>query len=711
MARKKEKKKSDSKWDAEDADEKEAADKLLGTDMDEGHVEYDSDRTVTYDSETGLAEGEVVLKDGNEEGLLAFVKIIEEVNVKQDHEAVVESITFSGRLDIENPSTVDRLWDIDITLANIESTSLDSSEIHIQELGVTEDDNVDSREFEISGEAKNLLLVKEYINTLPNADDILNISDIETDLMSEPSDEDVDEDVDEDEETDGGVAAEDFTMESYGISIDKENTVTFAIAIRSMFDKPITDVKITKNIPGDFTNTMINDTTVGMAELEGDQIIWTIDELEPETTALLKFTSDIMVTTIDPVPTGTIEVSYIGTSSFAEGLSVEKFDAYTRNRFYVDILERDEEPGVWDCNLVFENSSEFILELFNADVYAPDDESTKLIDIDPNEVPKLPSGAQWHSVGWAYESDDYPSFRKKLEFRVVPDFQTLVNGTIAISDVELSIASITGEVKYSLAEIEAGAEIEEAGEEEEEEAVVILIPTFKEKDVFASVKLVNNGSAALNDLTIRQQFFSEEFVAPTADEIKLVLDGAEIELSEEAVSTEENVLTITLSDLRSSDTGEIQPEAMLELIYPIHCINPARESRFESEMVYLANTYPLSQELEFTPEVPVIEATHIRRKFRIGKEVIPIGALGQYQIILSVENLGESPLQNLILLDLVPDSFEYTNMSQEPEITDEVGQDTLKWTIESLEEGDKVEYSYEITGTGEYSPSDAQLAF
>jgi len=64
----------------------------------------------------------------------------------------------------------------------------------------------------------------------------------------------------------------------------------------------------------------------------------------------------------------------------------------------------------------------------------------------------------------------------------------------------------------------------------------------------------------------------------------------------------------------------------------------------------------------------------------------------------------------LVLLDKVPDSFEYGTYSMTPEITDEVGSDTLKWEIEELNIGDALEISYEITGTGEYSPSDAQLA-
>ena len=352
------------------------------------------------------------------------------------------------------------------------------------------------------------------------------------------------------------------------------------------------------------------------------------------------------------------------------------------------IIERDEEPGIFDCKLVFDNSSEFIIQLFNADVYAPEEESKKFVDIDPNDVPLLPSGAQWHSTKWEYESEDYPTFRKKLEFRVMPDFQTIVNGTAALEDVILEIGSITGVMSYDITEV----------------------PTYRAKDVMATVKVVNNGSAPLDEIFVTQRNFSDQYQPPKADEIKLIWDKEEVEVAAAAVSFDDNELKIDLKDLRNTSTGMFMPESTMEFVYPIHCEKPARESTFESEIVYLANTFPISQELEFRPEVPVIEAMHIRRKFRTSKEVIAIGDLGHYKIILTLENIGESNLSHLVLLDKVPDSFEYGEYSVTPEITDEVGQDTLKWDIDVLEVGDKLEITYEITGTGKYSPSDAQLA-
>ena len=698
----------------EEAAEEKLAEGLKRSELDDGKVVL-VDRDIstpvieTYDANTGELEGSILLKDGNREGLTGLVKIIENVDVELDHDSNINSINFKGKLSVENQSKKDRLWDIDLSLKNIDSTSLKSNDIKIRELGTDKNTNTYSEDFVIKEEIKNLLLVQEYVNTLPGADSVLNIRDIETNLMKakdktskagakvkervafveEEEEEELEEEEEEDDESleDGGVSSDEFSLQAFGISIDKENTVTFAIAMRSLFEKPIKNVKVVKNIPGDFSNPVIIDTTVGRAEVEGKKVVWTVEKLMPEQTVLLKFTCSILVTDITKRKTGTLDVTYEAASSFAEGLDIDKYDAYTRNKFYVDTVERDEEPGVWDCKLVFENPSEFVIQLFNADVYSPDNESVKFVDIDPKDVPLLPAGAQWHSRKWKFESEEYPAFRKKLEFRVMPDFQTKVYGTATIEDVILEIASITGDMEYDIEQV----------------------PTYKEKEVIATLKMINNGSAPLNEVIVVQQYFTNEFQPPKADEVKIIWDGSETELESGAVNFDGSVFKISLKDLRHSSNGLFIPESSLEIQYPIHCVNPAQESKFESEIVYFTNTFPVSQELEFRPEVPVIEALHLRRRFRIGKEVLPIGALGNYEIILTVENIGTAPLTKIELLDKVPDSFEYSNFSRKPQITDEVGQDTLKWTIDKLMAEEKIEITYKISGTGAYSPSDAQL--
>ncbi|MHA2089205.1 MAG: hypothetical protein ACW972_13065, partial [Promethearchaeota archaeon] len=86
-------------YDASEADEELVAEGLKRTEMDEGKVKLvDRDTSTpvieTYDEDTGQLEGSILLKDRNREGLLALVKIIEDVEVKQDHDANVESFSF-----------------------------------------------------------------------------------------------------------------------------------------------------------------------------------------------------------------------------------------------------------------------------------------------------------------------------------------------------------------------------------------------------------------------------------------------------------------------------------------------------------------------------------------------------------------------------------------------------------------------------------------
>ncbi|MFX0010786.1 MAG: hypothetical protein ACFE9R_10755, partial [Candidatus Hermodarchaeota archaeon] len=193
MARKKDKKKSEeSRWSGfgrEEAAEEKIAEGLKRSDLDEGKVKLvDRDLTTpvieTYDADTGELEGSILLKDGNREGLLAIVKFDESVDVSLDHDANIDSINFKGKFSVENPSKNYRLWDIDLSLKNIESTNLKSKDVKIRELGTDDETNKYTEDFLLEREVKSLLLVKEYVNTLEDADRVLNIRDIENDLIT-----------------------------------------------------------------------------------------------------------------------------------------------------------------------------------------------------------------------------------------------------------------------------------------------------------------------------------------------------------------------------------------------------------------------------------------------------------------------------------------------------------------------------------------------
>ncbi|MFX1237289.1 MAG: hypothetical protein ACFFAS_05775 [Promethearchaeota archaeon] len=504
---------------------------------------------------------------------------------------------------------------------------------------------------------------------------------------------------------DGGVDLEDISLESFGISLNTQNKVMFVIAIHNLFEKQIYELSVSKEIPDHFDNVSIVYTSKGKGVLENGNLIWTIDNLKTSETVIIKVTAEIFVISHDSVETGIAKINFKADSSFTGGLEVTNFSGLTRNKSHVDMIEKDEEPDVWDCNLVFENPSEFSMELVNVDVHDRENPDVNLVDFQMDVLSFLPSKANWRSNMWQYESEGYPSFEKKVDFRVMPELKTRVEGKISLQQVKLVLSSITGIVSYEVDDKIPGIE---------EKINEIHIPSYKDCEIKASLVVENDGSAPLNELRISQNQFNGEFLPPKPEELTLIWDGETIDLDDYSLTIDNEQIQIHLLNLKDTPMKMFEPGSKIEIRYLIHAKSPLKESIFETDVVYTANTYPKGTELEYRPdtdEVPIIKVIHIRRKFRIGKEIIPIGIEGHYQIFLSYSNIGDISLKNFVLLDRVPDNFSYKSFSVEPtEINDEVGTDTLKWEIESLEVGETLEIFYEIIGSGEYKASDAQLS-
>ncbi len=412
---------------------------------------------------------------------------------------------------------------------------------------------------------------------------------------------------------DGGVDIEEFSLESYGISLNTVNTVYFVIGIRNLFKKEVVNLKIVKTLPKNFDNLVIIEETHGSAVVENNQLVWNLDRIESETNAIIKFTSEIQVETLDPVKTGFIQVDYTGTSSFTGGIELERFKATTKNSYYMDIEEQDEEPGLWDCRFVFKNTSEFQVEITDIDIHASDDPSTKFVSLDAENLPTVASSGEWQSDIWTYKSENFPSFKRNIEFRVLPDLQAEVTGNIVIDEIKLILASITGEVAYEVAEMIQGVEQEEN---------IIKINSFADSEIETTLSLVNNGSAPLNEVSLEMGNFSDVFQPPNLEVVKLLWDGTEIDIPENALSIEEHspkVLVVSLDNLKDATTGMLLPNSKLEAIFPVHAIKPPQDADFSPTITYKANTYPRGQEIVFVPsdeEVPEIQVVHIRRKFR-----------------------------------------------------------------------------------------------
>ena len=633
---------------ADEMDEYQRSQDYKRQQMDSGDMAYESDEIATIDRDSGKKEGVIKLAQGKDEGKLVPVKILEKSKIYLEHDgtdAKEESVT-SGEFSIENVSSKDRLWDIDLTLKNIDSTDFEDETLSIYELAPGEKEE---KTYEVKEKAARHIDVAEFISTLNDED-----------------------------------------QESYSLVLDADNEIYYNITVTNTTDETLKNVELIKLIPDLFERAKVLRSSLGDTEEgtydEGKGIKWVIEELKPKHEEKLELKLEVKVEDKDTkVRSGKIYVKYAAPVSLS-GLSIDKFDAYTNNSFYTGFSETDETPDKYECQFVFENKSEYLVRLVNADVYDINDESTKYVDVDPGEVSPLPEGAKWKSNIWEFQAEAgrEPVFKTKVQFFVIADHQIATEGIMEINDVELAVASIAGELSYDTEEL----------------------ASFRESTFNVNMKVENTGGADLNDVILTENI-QDGFRPPEIENVLVKYNGDEIEVGNDSIIINSDGVTVELKDLKDKDLGAFKPGDFIEVTYPIVADSPAKIVIYSSDVVYKANTFPAGKTLEVVPEVIEIPVIHVRKRLIRGKEIIGLAAKGEYEIVLYVVNTGEFVLRNYEVADKVPENFEYSGLSLEPmEVTKMEGLDVLKWKIEKIEAGDRFEIKYKLSGTGK--PSDAQ---
>jgi hypothetical protein len=472
--------------------------------------------------------------------------------------------------------------------------------------------------------------------------------------------------------------------------LDKDNEILYNIAVTNVTDETLHNVEVIKVIPDLFERAKVERSTAGDTEEgdfdEGKGIKWVIEELKPRAEEKLELKLEVKVEDKDTkVRSGKIFVKYAAPVTLS-GLTIDKFDAYTNNSFYIGYSETDETPDKYECQFVFENKSEYLVRLVNADVYDINDESKKYVDVDPGEVSPLPDGAKWKSNIWEYDTEagKEPVFKTKVQFFVIADHQVSTEGTMEINDIELAVASITGDLAYDVEEL----------------------ASFRQSKFNVTMTVENSGGAVLNEVALTENI-QEGFIVPEAADVLVTYNGDEIEVSGDAIIINSDGVTVKLTDLKDGNLEGFKPGDIITVTYPITADSPAKTVIYKSDALYTANTYPAGKELEYVPEVIEIPVIHVRKRLIRGKEIIGLAAQGEYEIVLYVVNTGDFVLKNYEVEDKVPENFEYSGLSLEPvEVNKEEGTDILKWKIEKIEAGDRFEIRYKLSGTGK--PSDAQ---
>ncbi|MHA1276190.1 MAG: hypothetical protein ACTSQI_00770 [Candidatus Helarchaeota archaeon] len=590
-----------------------------------------------------------------------LVQMSEEAEFTLNHNAEVKDAEINGKILLKNLSKEDRIWDINLKLDNIKSTTLETDNFHINELNPGQTWELD---YKIKDVKELPLLFEEHIDTSPEHSELVHT------LIPHQS-----------------------------------TLVEFLFHLENKDEHDIIDIKLEKNIPDVFTDLKVLNSIPPNTELnmEDQTIHWKIGKLKPKQKINLKIHGQIIPAQTSSVKAGLTRLSFTKINDFYSDVILEDISSISKNMYYIEKDEQEQFPGQWNCRLIFENRAEFPLLLESAEVYSGNVKSGQKTTVFRaiNEIIGA-SNNQWVSADWSTTSDEIPTFGKIVKFKIIPSISKSFTANVLIEGVELSVLWVDIKKTYSTSEI----------------ASYVTTP------VTIEIIITNMGAAEISEIKI-EEFIPEDFTPPTIKDFELFLDGKKLDLATQKSAlkiesvpdledpSQPHQLFLDFKDLIDT-IGAIKTNSELKIRYATTAVNPPPKKVYSFPMSITCNTTAPGPTLQITPDmidIAEITVSHRRRKLTVGKSVYPGAAPGEYEIEMLFKNRGNIPIEHVVISDLVPANFEIQDSKPEAQIRKIEAETVLEWTFERIEPGQKIEIVYKITGTGEFSTSDAELFY
>jgi len=631
-----------------------AADALLSPPLPPATVEGDSEETedMTPDEQIGEQAGATIrsraeVDEVPGDKLEGTLHEVEKATLNSDGEIIKQTV--KGTLTINNPSSDDRIYDIDVILDNADSTDIGGDHVSVDEL---EAGKKYSMKYKVDG--MRMLVLREHLDTNPARSQERSLS-----VANGP---------------DGGPLA---------LEIEVENVSNVTID----------NVEVTRHIPSEmsFENS-------GDAVIEDGNMTWSVGSLSAGEKKSLSIEGKITVTGTKTINAGSASATYTANSTLSS-LNFRELDAFCRGFTYMRVRE-DERPDNWLCKTIFENRSSFAVDLVKLQVTMKGSNEL-LFDISDVDDDVLPNG-KWESDERTVEATSEPDFTYDLSYTILPRAVRSTEGSISLEESSFDILEADVEKKYSTTGLRS----------------------YRSQKVGASLKLTNSGSSTINLMRITDDV-PGLFDAPDLESMRISIGGKELEpeqykaevssgitLEKEHRSPDGDGHTLTLTIGTRGPLG-LTPGDDISIEYDLIAPDPSPENK-----IVVA---PLRTEFSaerFGPvcsrdcsNPPSLKVIHHRRDFSAGKQAIPLGGKGRYEVLILFENNGDTALQDVYINDVIPSNFEIKDWHikgtggkrDDCEMTSEDGDDGahVSWMIPIVGKNERLEVSFEIKGSGE----------
>ncbi len=552
-----------------------------------------------------------------------------------------KSLLGYGNITISNNSNKDRIWDALLKFSGAETVKIESD--NNMNLGVIEPKSNKTIKFDFinTDELPEMLKVEENIEIVNNKmfefNDVINELEISGDE---------------------NIYDRDGREQNLLLLLEKENKIKFIITLENISQFICENVKLDKILSQGFYDFDFKSAIHKNIRIIKKKINWSINKILPGERVELVVFAKIVPKRKERIKSGIIELNYSLKGYQLSGIKIEDFSAYSHAMHTIKVAEKDTEPNLWQCSLIFENLSDFGLNLKS--LHIKDKSKLDILDINfENERNLVLPGEKYTTKDWEIKDANEPKFSRKTEYSV--DFVVKNDSTISaiIEDTYFKIAGFQIDKKLSKTELKS----------------------FEEASLETEIIIKNMSNVPIKGLIIKDTI-PENFLPSTdvsnynfrssAGDLKIENFNLKITPSDEDPS-KTHLLELELNLGENNLKHLITGNDLLKLNYSINAINPdyrknyefpievnAYYNKFESPKSVQNDFYVLKEQIS-QKEGSSIKITHKRRKLTIGKSILPGRNSDEFAINILVKNKSNAELNSIDISDTFPNSFQFVS--------------------------------------------------
>jgi hypothetical protein len=477
-------------------------------------------------------------------------------------------------------------------------------------------------------------------------------------------------------------------------STEDGGPLSLELEVENVSSVSVRDVMVSRPLPNEMAFTH-----AAGAEIENDVLTWNVGVLGAGEKQTLSIEGTITVTGTKKIDAGAATATYTADSTLSD-LNFRELDAFCRGFSYMRVRE-DERPDNWLCKTTFENRSSFAVDLVKLQVRMKGSEDL-LFDIKDVKEDVPPHG-KWESEERTVMAQSKPDFATDLAYTILPRASRSTEGSLTLQSSTFEVVEASLDKTYSTGSLRS----------------------YRSQKVSACLTFTNNGSSNINVAR-----FTDDvpglFAAPDLSAFTVKVDGKEIADNQFKSEVTEGI-TLEKTN-RSPDGNGYTMTTMVGIVAPIG-LKPGKSLTIEYDLSApdpTPNNTAVSApaHCEFSAEkagprcgrdaenAPVISVVHNRRDFSAGKQTLPVGGKGRYEVLILFENNGDTALQDVYINDVMPANFEITDWhirssggekrtDCEMSTEDGVGGTHISWMVPLVGKGERLDVFMEIKGSGQ----------